>query len=210
VELTDGCQECSAETFNVGVEKFEGRILAFAPEYQEVVQILTSKGTPEVVVTDEIYCPAPRQDLDQAPHGLSVQILVRLSRDSCARRLDLCVPLVTMSAEFVWCVLCTLRVFKVIRPHVAMTVEAERNAILERVLSTLGLLHDMVQLDLESAEAMANTAVPTTCDESLLLDLRRETHDNVGAIGDSKRFFERRRTLPDRISAAPIASAQRA
>jgi hypothetical protein len=30
------------------------------------------------------------------------------------------------------------------------------------------------------------------------------------AIGDSKRFFERRRTLPDRISAAPIASAQRA
>jgi hypothetical protein len=31
-----------------------------------------------------------------------------------------------------------------------------------------------------------------------------------GAIGESKRFFERRRTLLDRIMAAPIASAQRA
>jgi hypothetical protein len=33
---------------------------------------------------------------------------------------------------------------------------------------------------------------------------------SAGTIGESKGVFERRGTLPDRISAAPIASAQRA
>ena len=33
---------------------------------------------------------------------------------------------------------------------------------------------------------------------------------HVGAIGDSKRYFERRRTLSDRSIPAPITSAQRA
>ena len=57
-----------------------------------------------------------------------------------------------------------------------MAVKAKRNAVVGDVFAPFRLVHDVVQLDLESAELVAEAAMAVASHQCIFLYLGREGH----------------------------------
>ena len=70
--------------------------------------------------------------------------------------------------------------FVVVGFHIHMAFQTERYAILNRVQTSFGLLDNMVALDLDAAELVADAAAPTAVNQCFEPNVRGKRHTRTG------------------------------
>jgi hypothetical protein len=56
----------------------------------------------------------------------------------------------------------------IVGTHVSVTIETQGDAVVKAIVTPFGPLRDMVKLDLQSAETVAEAAVPSARDKDFL------------------------------------------
>jgi hypothetical protein len=66
------------------------------------------------------------------------------------------IPTVTMPVQLAWCEFAALRMGRIVRTYLSMTVETQRYAILKCVLTAISFWNYVMKLDTSSTELVAN------------------------------------------------------
>src|SRR5450759_1718199 len=86
------------------------------------------------------------------------------------------VPTVTMCSKFAWRIFGTLRVSRIIVASLSMTVKTQGDRIIERVLTTIRFLGDVVDFNVSTCKLFAHTTSASRCYICAFLHTLTESH----------------------------------
>jgi hypothetical protein len=101
------------------------------------------------------------------------------------------IPLIAMGKQLLSGVLATSRVSCVVVANLGVTIEAERDTVLERILTTVGFRDDMVEFDKWSHKGPTYAAGATTGDQRPISNVPREGHRSSTISTDSEKYRAR-------------------